>query len=346
MLPFGARVWVDKPPLPSPLTTRRLCLPPPTGRPSARWNLGAPFAIGVAPLASGSTTFADAVELAQGFTFPVVAAYRTWHGDVKSSAGAFVVLNSDGWIVTAAHMLRIATQAQGDRPKVDELESQIRLAESDATARPELRHRKVKRLRGTADQTWITSHSYWWAENGVSLREVTVVEEADLAVARLEPFDPSRTASYPVIKNPTRLRAGTSLCRLGFPFHSIKVSYDSGTDTFGMDQKFTFFPSEGIYTRTLAVDGLAQAKYPLRFLETSSPGLKGQSGGPVFDTAGRVWGVQSRTRHIPLGFNPEIEIDGKRTVEHQFINLGEAVHPETFVAILQDLGIRFELSAE
>lgn len=77
-------------------------------------------------------------------------------------------------------------------------------------------------------------------------------------------------------------------------------------------------------------------------IETSSPGLRGQSGGPVYDREGRVWGIQSRTIHIPLGFDPTIIIDGVSTVEHQFLNLGIATHART---VLLFLGIPVALAA-
>ena len=45
------------------------------------------------------------------------------------------------------------------------------------------------------------------------------------------------------------------------------------------------------------------------------------------------------------GLGPhQIKINGRETVEHQFINLGLGVHPETIVAVLQDLGVAFEFA--
>jgi hypothetical protein len=58
------------------------------------------------------------------------------------------------------------------------------------------------------------------------------------------------------------------------------------------------------------------------FLETSSPGLGGQSGGPIFDEHGTIWAIQSRTIHLELGFSPSVTTNGRTTVEHQFLNLG------------------------
>lgn len=67
--------------------------------------------------------------------------------------------------------------------------------------------------------------------------------------------------------------------------------------------------------------------FPLALIETSSPGLKGQSGGPIFDKEGTVFGIQSRTMHFPLGFAPPVQDGTARHKEHQFINVGARSSP-------------------
>jgi hypothetical protein len=54
--------------------------------------------------------------------------------------------------------------------------------------------------------------------------------------------------------------------------------------------------------------------FPLKWIETSSPGLKGQSGGPLLDERGTIWGVQSNTFSYNLGFSPQVprEIQAKK----------------------------------
>ena len=82
---------------------------------------------------------------------------------------------------------------------------------------------------------------------------------------------------------------------------------------------------------------------PVRFIETSSPGLRGQSGGPLFDVNGTVWGIQSSTMHYPLGFSPEVNQGGRRFVEQQFLNAGMAVHVAVCIEMMSKMGVAFEL---
>jgi hypothetical protein len=182
------------------------------------------------------------------------------------------------------------------------------------------------------------------------LHDVRGIEAVDLAVGRLEPYPANFALHYPKIKDPTKeFHPGASLCKLGFPFHEIQPVWNE------QEGKFEFaagalplplFPIEGILTRFLQNPAWANAQpFPLRQIETSSPGFRGQSGGPIFDVHGAIWGIQSHTLHQPLGFNPTVKgKDGKDHVEHQFLNVGRGVHAETIIGLLNQLGVAFELS--
>ena len=81
------------------------------------------------------------------------------------------------------------------------------------------------------------------------------MSEADLLVGRLEPFDPDLVKTYPTIKDPTiNLDSGASLCKLGFPFHELKTSFDEETGNFKLLScvfLVPLFPLEGIFTRNV-----------------------------------------------------------------------------------------------
>ena len=81
----------------------------------------------------------------------------------------------------------------------------------------------------------------------------------------------------------------------------------------------------------------------LAWLETSSPGLKGQNGGPIFDTDGNIYVVLSKNLTMAVGFNGEIEINGTKVEENQFINVGIDVHARTRVHLLKKHKIKFEM---
>jgi len=264
--------------------------------------------------------FADAYDLVKDFTRPVVISTRTGDGTVKSAMAAFVVLNEDGWFATAAHVLSSFFAWRQHQEEI------ARHQEQGDTPNPD----------------WITNQSFWWGWDGIGMAEVHVRNESDLAVGRLEPFEPGVVKRFPVLKDPDELRPGTSLCRLGYPFHELRARWDAEAGQFQLPEGAVpapLFPIEGIFTRQVRVESSLLPK----FIETSSPGLLGQSGGPVFDTEGRVWGIQSRTHHLNLGFSPQIEVEGEKVAEHQFLNVGLAVHPAELIDLLDEKGIAFTL---
>jgi len=80
--------------------------------------------------------------------------------------------------------------------------------------------------------------------------------------------------------------------------------------------------------------------------EMSTPGLRGQSGGPVFDTDGVIWGMQSATRHLDLDFdvNQELLRDGKkkRVTDSAFLHVGHCVHVNILKEFMREQKVDFQ----
>ena len=290
--------------------------------------------------------FAKACKLAQGFTFPVVYSARFWDGSVECSLGAFVPVNADGWVLSTAHLWKGSSAFAKHKAERADQERQARLIEQDNTLTVKQKRKHLARLQ--PNPKWITNQSWWWALDGLRLAEVKPLDDADLVVARLEPFKPDFVQEYPIFKDPSQnMDPGTSLCKLGFPFHSIQATYDEAKGTFLLQEgaiPCPLFPLEGIYTRDAFAGKSGDGKYDLLFLETSSPGLRGQSGGPIFDTKGTVWALQCSTQSLPLGFNPKIKLGSREVEEHQFMNVGLGIHSQVITSFLRDLGISFQMS--
>lgn len=298
--------------------------------------------------------FRNANTLAREFTRPVIMSRMTVAGACSASIGAFVVVNSDGWIVTAAHILdHILAMAHEEQEYLDHLhaESEIR---ANATLDEKSRRKQLQAL-GKLRPDGTARASAWFAGVGDSLEQITRISAVDLGVAKLKNFVSAHVPSYPKFKadGPDRI-PGASLCKLGFPFYQGRPSWDEVAGAFRYppeDLSPCCFPIEGIFTRIQQVvpqdteGNVISSPFPLEYLETSTPGLKGQSGGPIFDVHGTIWALQCLTTHIPLGFSPPVTINGKQTVEHQFINLGMGPSAKTITAVLTDLGINFDTAA-
>ena len=289
--------------------------------------------------------FADACKLAARYTYPVIFARRHFDGTTKCGCAAFVVLNEQGWIATAAHLLAADEALQRSSREISDYQAKNLGIRQDPRLTRQKKHMRISRLK--TNPKWVTNVTFWWGRDGMRLREVRLLPEADLAVGRLTPFDPEKFRPFPIVKDPASLDVGTPLCKLGYPFQHVTASYDESGGGFRLStgpQPLTGFPMEGIYTRTLSAGKSSDGRYEIKFLETSSPGLTGQSGGPLFDSRGTLWGVQSRTDMHSFLIHTRTPGKARTDDEVLSLNLGIAIHPELLVSYLTDNGIPFRLS--
>lgn len=284
--------------------------------------------------------FAEACRKAAEYTRPVVISTRLQSGEVRTECGSFVILNRDGWFVTAGHLYDSLVKYQGDQNKISEINSLNESRQQD----PDAPSNEIK-----LDPEFITNHSMWWGWDGTRVEEAFVNRQVDIAVGRLAGFDPSWVKEYPVLRDPDTLCPGTSICRMGFPFVGIASSFDEEKGMFripAIPSKEVIFPNDGIHTRTVSNGRTADDKYECLYVETSTPGLKGQSGGPIFDREGHLYAIQVQTRHIPLDLHPTAIYDGQTMVENQFMNVGMGVHIRIVRSILNERGVRYDAEGD
>jgi hypothetical protein len=292
--------------------------------------------------------FSNAYELASGFTNPVITSIRFSDNSVESSLGSFVILNEEGWIITAGHILNSFVGFQNHQKELSKHNDAINEIQHNPTLLEQQKLKKISQLkRNFEKQRRIINHSFWWGADKLNIETFHVNFDIDLAIGRLFSLPKGLIKEYPKIINPQSLKLGTSLCKLGYPFYNIKTTWNSKTNGFEVDPKLfpiPRFPLEGMYTRNAILGTSKDKKYERKFIETSSPGLRGQSGGPIFDVSGRIWAIQSQTISLPLGFSPKLKKGNKETIEHQFINVGLGVHTEIIVKFLNEFGVKFEMS--
>lgn len=161
---------------------------------------------------------------------------------------------------------------------------------------------------------------------------ITVHPVYDLALIQFHGFDTLNYKADPIflLEDESEIQQGKSLCRLGFPFPEFHdFQYNRITDDIEWisgPASIPSFPMDGIITRHIADE-----RGTLFGIELSTPGLKGQSGGPLFDTKGRIFGMQFATNHLHLGFDIEkqnLVINGEQKVinNQPFLHVGQCLH--------------------
>jgi hypothetical protein len=173
---------------------------------------------------------------------------------------------------------------------------------------------------------------------------IKVKPELDIALLHFREFDPG-LPQYPVFGAGSPPQ-GRYVCRLGFPFSEFtNYEYDAESDelrwTAKGNRNAPRFPIEGMVTRHLRTSPKAVIGF-----EVSTPGLRGQSGGPCFDVEGRILGMQVRTAHLDLDFDVDIEVKRngrpRRVQDHAFLHVGHCVGVDMLCNFMTDNGVSYQ----
>lgn len=193
-------------------------------------------------------------------TRPFVTATHN-QGHVTTRLGAWVIVN-DTWGVTAAHNALRLQQIFDDK-----------------------------------SNGLIPDGMVWLGANQMRLGTNYYFDEAsDLAAFEFENLPEKWVERARFRSGP--MRSAVSVLKMGFPFTNLEVTFDASDGGFKLN---TGTPSmlsmEGLTGRQFIVDvSPIPPPYPVHLLETSTPSFPGHSGGPILDTTGTVWGINTRTQ--------------------------------------------------
>ena len=100
--------------------------------------------------------FAKAVGVAFKFTRPLVLSAVTHRGEATTSMGSLVIVNKDGWVLTAFHMLKTAQHAEASRTSYARLLQQQEKIVSDPTINSKKKRQLLKQCKPKAKDTYCT----------------------------------------------------------------------------------------------------------------------------------------------------------------------------------------------
>jgi len=291
--------------------------------------------------------FAAAIERASGFTRPLFLLAMKKNGSCVNGNGSLVVVNKDGWFVSSAHIFDVVQKSHEQAGQTSANEKRRVEIEADTSIHRKEKRRLLAKLNNESADA-LESFQYFWAARpgqiiDFAADDLQLYAPYDLAIGRLVSLPKGATGPYPVFREPSAVKVGSSVCRIGFPFVDQQVKIDSDNKLVDLTVgPHPIFPNEGIVTRIFhQIQGEKPDPNDPLWLETSTPGLRGQSGGPIIDTEARIVGIQSHTSHLSLGFDPINPGDGKPV--HQFLNVGRATFVGTVVGLLKQRGIEFQI---
>lgn len=293
--------------------------------------------------------YIKAIEDIQQFTRPVHTIIRHYHNDfIQPAAATLFFVNEDGVAITCKHVLEILIQESiiNENYKKFKVEKQLLGSKKDGKYKKKLKDLEVKYNYIQPDSVAQLKNTVLDCLDNIEL-DWMAHPTLDLAILKFKNYKKKYYTSYATfVKDTSEIKPGKSLCRYGYPFVEFtNFEYDTASD----DIKFTNagnqnalpFPLDGIVTRKVSTDGKK-----IIGIEMSTPGLRGQSGGPLFDADGLVYGLQSETIHFHLGFNEkkvEVITKGKKSsvLNETFFNAGRCVHVDSIKEFLIENNIKF-----
>lgn len=291
--------------------------------------------------------FVNAIKIATAFTRPILSISRTYNSTVvQPGAATLFFVNADGWALTCKHVanqLIAANQLSKKRKSF--------IDEFTALSGSKKKNKLLRELEGkygfNKKTTYEFYNRFFNCIEGPLNADIKVHSDLDIALIHFKDYTRLLCGSFPTFpKNDSTLNQGKFICRLGFPFAEFSnFSYDPDTDkiqwTSTGRRDTPIFPIEGMMTRNL-VDG----KNKIVGFELSTPGLRGQSGGPAFDSEGKIWGVQASTAHLDLNFDISQEVmrkgKKKKVSDHAFLNVGHCIHVSILKEFMRQHNVVFQ----
>lgn len=296
--------------------------------------------------------FVNSIEIAKNYTRPIRSIIRNYSSsEVIPGCATCIIINNEGWVLTCKHVMEVLRHTDSINNKYQQFKADIASLSTVSASKRRKALIAFEQKYGYSKTNPCTVQIKNSFDNIVDqMTSFTVIEcgYADLALVKFDGFNQILCNTFPVFKdNSAELKQGLSLCRLGFPYpeftnfqYNDQIDDIEWTNTGKSDSPL--FPIDGILTRHVA-----DANGQIVGLELSTPGLKGQSGGPLFDKDGVICGLQSSTVSLPLGFdqvNKEIMVEGKKkkVSNYPFLHLGICVHVDVIKRFLDEQGVMYQ----
>lgn len=290
--------------------------------------------------------FENSIEEVSGFTRPINSILRTYGGNkiIPGSSTLFFV-NGEGYAITCRHVIDMIASADQINQAYQSFKKERDAIPRDGKYKMHLKGLELK-YKYTANSVVQVLMTFVDCVDTMSGFTWHTHPKYDLAILKFNDYKTIRYNGHAsFLKDSSKIRQGNFLCRLGFPFPEFtNYTYNETTDHIEWTntgvQSSPRFPIEGMVTRFLSEENRIAG------IELSTPGLRGQSGGPLFNADAVVYGMQYSTKHLHMGFdlvNREILIDNQaiKVSDYSFLHLGQCVHVDVIREFLREKNIRF-----
>lgn len=273
------------------------------------------------------------------FLVPFVEGIKYYgSNEIEHALGTMIILNDEGYILTCKHIALEFINNDNLASHYNTLIEELKNCKNEDEIKS-----LEKKYNLSKDTPVLTNINIPFdIKDNIDI-EIKMHDYLDIAVLKFKNLS-IKCDKYPIFSKEFPLQ-GQSVCKLGFAFPEYSYfEYSNELNNIVMKKEivssFPLFPLDGIVTR-----GIVDEKGNASMFETSTPGLRGQSGGPVFSPDGIIYGIQSLTRHLDLNFDIDKTVKrgiiNKHVTYTPFINLGVCVSSKEIIDFLDKNNIKY-----
>ena len=294
--------------------------------------------------------FVNAIEKAIKFTRPIYTISRNYGSEeIQAGAATLFFINSEGWALTCAHVAKQIMIGNQLLKNKEAFQSELKTIPGNKAKKKWKKELERKYKYYNNNSTYELYFKFINCFENISPVEIEIQihKKIDVALIHFKKYTKLLCDSFPVfVKDSSVVKPGKSVCRLGYPFVEFtNYKYDVESDSIKWTEKgkvnTPYFPIEGMVTRRL---GGPENK--IIGFELSTPGLRGQSGGPAFDIDGRIVGMQAATGHLDMNFDIEQNVlrqgKKKQVKDYAFLHVGHCINVETLKEFMKEKGVDFQ----
>ena len=296
--------------------------------------------------------FANAIDLVGNFTRPIKIITRNYKDTaILPGAATIFFVNDNGCAITCKHVAEELINADFINKNYIDFKNDCAQLPNDNKRRSAIKKLEQKYNLSSSHVVQMKAQ-FPGCVDSFSNIEIKLHPNYDLAILEFKGYSSRCYTGHAVFaKDGDTIRPGDFLCRLGYPFPEFEdFLFDSVNDDIYWDASKVAntprFPIDGMFTRHLA-DNTGKTFG----VEISTPGLRGQSGGPLFTSNGLIYGIQSMTNHLHLGFDmikEKMIIGGKPIIinNQPFLHVGQCVYVDVIKEFLDTHKITYYVGTD
>ena len=254
--------------------------------------------------------------------------------EIEKGGATFFFVNEEGWAVTCKHVIDNIIGA-------DQLNQNYEVFKTALAKEPKKKYQLEKQFKMNKNNPCQAAYQI-----NVNLKQNSQIQffahpTEDVALIHFDVLEPTNYCYFVDIMN--EIDQGTSLARIGFPFVEFNnYTFDNSRKTLNFttnNEPMVTFVNDAVVSQNNGYYN--NGVFSRTHLILSSPGIKGQSGGPVYDNQGRVAGIQSATATKELDFIGKTKVKNKLVETPQFLNIGICVSAEVIKELLIQHNVKY-----